>query len=252
MDFSTPHTQTHKQLLQEVYGCRKCAEEGRSFARAFDEARPGFFYKFPPTIGRAGTVQLLFVGYNPRRTRNLAIHDWAMRNLENFHRLSENTNHLGDRYIGGSPMAQDREGHYDLHAEVVQRIFARPFEEVAAVTEMYLCASRSGRELNTRTSPCARRFLVRTIMATDPLFIITLGLDIPKFFARFVRGIRADVLHLPFPSSRSAPPVTMRAAIDWAVSSIAGLRSGIPARPREWHLERKDSDSTFPSTVMRY
>jgi len=32
-------------LLQEVYSCRECAIEGRSFVPEFEEARPGLFLK---------------------------------------------------------------------------------------------------------------------------------------------------------------------------------------------------------------
>ena len=83
-----------------MYGCRECAVKGRSFVSEFSEARPGFFYKFPPLIGGNGKVKLLFVGYNPRRTTNLAIHNFAMGSFQNFCTLSNNLDHHGNLYIG--------------------------------------------------------------------------------------------------------------------------------------------------------
>lgn len=156
-------------ILQEVYGCRKCADEHRNFSSEFKSSASGSFFKFPPLIGRAGKPKLLFVGYNPRLTTNLAIHEFAMSNFQNFCTLSNNINHLGHRYVGSSATTPDHENHYDLHHEIVQRVFAEPFEHVAAVTEMYLCASENGRKLQTKNSPCARRFLMRTLGVADPL-----------------------------------------------------------------------------------
>ena len=69
---------TELALLHEVYDCKSCAIEAPKIAAEFTLAPSGSFFKFPPLIGGTGKVRLLFVGYNPRRTSNLAIHDFAM------------------------------------------------------------------------------------------------------------------------------------------------------------------------------
>jgi hypothetical protein len=237
------------EFLQNVYSCRKCAEEGRSFVDQFDEARPGLFYKFPPLIGHIGKVKLLFVGYNPRRTSNLAIHNFAMEKFTNFCTLSENTNHLGDRYIGSSSTAPDHENHYDLHNGIVQRVFAKPFTEVAAATEMYLCASKNGGKLNTENSPCAQTFLLRTIRISDPDYILTFGSGLPRFFRDYVSGVRANVIPLPYPSWRTPQP-TMTAAVDWAVDSLIALEAGKQPPQKSWKWP--SSDNILPQGIMRY
>jgi hypothetical protein len=237
-------------LLQDVYGCRECAIKGRSFVSDFSEARSGFFYKFPPLIGGAGKVKLLFVGYNPRRTTNLAIHNFAMGSFQNFCTLSDNFDHHGQRYIGSPKSAPDHEEHYELHDDIVQRVFAKPFEDVAAVTEMYLCASKNGKKLNTENSPCAQKFLLRTIGIARPDYIVTLGSGLPRFFKRFIRGVKADVLHLPFPSDQVTPPATMSAAVNWAVDSLIALEAGTQPPQKTWRW--KTGDAKLPQGIMHY
>ena len=237
-------------LLNEVYRCRECADEGRSFVSEFTEARPGFFHKFPPLIGGTGKVEVLFVGYNPRRTDNLNIHNFAMAKFRNFCALSNNVDHNGNRYIGSSPSAPDHEPHYELHDEIVQRVFGEPFENVAAVTEMYLCASEDGQLLQTKNSPCAKRFLMRTLRIADPTYIVTFGVGLPRFFGRFVRGTRADVLHLPFPSKRSTPDKTMKTALNWAVDSLIALENGQQPPVMNWTWPT--NDPKLPQGIMRY
>jgi hypothetical protein len=238
------------KLLQDVYPCRECAVEKRAFVSEFNEARPGYFYKFPPLIGVAGKVKLLLVGYNPRRTTNLAIHNFAMATFQNFGTLSNNFDHHGQRYIGSLKSAPDHEEHYELHDDIVQRVFAKPFEDVAVVTEMYLCASEDGQRLQTKNSPCAKRYLMRTIRIADPSYLVTFGVGLPRFFARFVSGIRADVLHVPFPSKRSTPEATMKAAVDWAVDSLIALEAGKQPPQKMWRWPT--SDATLPQGIMRY
>ena len=247
MNISNPIERT---MLQEVYGCRECAIEGRSFVSDFTEARPGFFHKFPPLIGGTGKLKLLFVGYNPRRTKNLAIHNFAMDTFQNFCALSNNVDHHGQGYIGSLKSASDHEEHYELHDEIVQRVFAKPFTSVAAVTEMYLCATKKGKKLNTENSPCARRFLMRTITIANPDYILTFGSGLPRFFNRFIRGVKADVLHLPFPSDQVTLPATMRAAVDWAVDSLIALEAGKQTPQKTWKWQT--SDSSLRQGIMHY
>lgn len=247
MNLSNP---AEVKLLQDVYPCQECAVKQRTFVSEFIEARPGYFYKFPPLIGGSGKVRLLFIGYNPRRTSNHAIHNFAMDNFQNFCTLSNNVNHHDQPYIGSPKNAADHEEHYDLHDEIVRRVFGVPFSQVAAVTEMYLCASEDGQRLQTRNSPCARKFLIRTLGVSDPEYIITFGVGLPRFFAKFVSGIRASVFHLPFPSNRSAPEAVRKTAVDWAVSGLLAMEKGQPPPAMEWRWPSADAD--LPQGVRHY
>lgn len=216
----------------------------------FKEARPGFFYKFPPLIGGPGKVKLLFVGYNPRRTTNLAVHSFAMGSFQNFCRLSNNVDHHGQPYVGSLMTAPDHEEHYELHDGIVQRVFEKPFEQVAAVTEMYLCATEDGQRLQTKNSPCAKRYLMRTLRIADPEYIVTFGVGRPRFFTRFVRGIRAEVLHLPFFSKRSTPVAAMNAAVNWAVYSLIALEQGQQPPAMSWKWPTNDPN--LPQGIKQY
>ena len=66
----------------------------------------------------------------------------------------------------------------------------------------------------------------RSIKIADPDYIVTFGVGLPRFFKRYIQRLRAKVLHLPFPSKRSTPPSTMRAAIEWATASLIALERG--------------------------
>ncbi len=237
-------------LLQRVYSCRECVVKKPKLVSEFTEARPGMFHKFPPLIGCAGKAKLLFVGYNPRRTTNVAVHDFAVRSLDDFCTLSNNTDHHGQRYIGSSSSTFEHERHYDLHNDIVQRVFGKPFEQVAAVTEMYLCASRDGKKLNTETSPCAQLYLSQTIKIANPDYIVTFGSGLPRFFSLFLRELRAGVLHLPFPSKRTTPTTTMAAAVEWVVQSLLCLEQGEEPPRKTWRWPK--SDATLPHAIMRY
>jgi uracil-DNA glycosylase len=241
---------TELALLHEVYDCKSCADEGPNFAGEFTLAPSGSFFKFPPLIGGTGKVKLLFVGYNPRRTSNLRIHDFAMGSFPDFCKLSNNVDHHGRRYVGSLATALDHEVHYELHDEIVQRVFGKPFEQVAAVTEMYLCASKNGKKLNTERSPCAQKFLMRTISIASPDYIVTFGSGLPRFFNRFIRGVKADVLHLPFPAGQVTPPATMRAAVDWAVATLIALEAGMQPPQKTWKW--RQSDAKLPQGIVKY
>ncbi|MGJ5813666.1 uracil-DNA glycosylase family protein [Paludibaculum fermentans] len=238
------------KLLQGVYPCRECAVKRRAFVSEFSEVRPGYFFKFPPLIGGSDKVKLLFVGYNPRRTSNQAIHNFAMNSFQNFCKLSNNVDHNGQPYIGSPKTSPDHEPHYDLHDGIVQRVFDAPFSTVAAVTEMYLCASVDGQRLQTMNSLCARLYLNRTLAIANPEYIITFGVGLPRFFAKFVRGIRAAVFHLPFPSSRTAPESLMKSAVDWAVTGLLALEGGRHPPPMKWKWP--SADPALPQGVMAY
>jgi hypothetical protein len=84
----------------------------------------------------------------------------------------------------------------------------------------------------------------------DPDYIVTLGSGLPRFFQRFVSGLNADVLHIPFPSRLVTPPATMRAAVDWVVGSLTALKLQKQPPPKTWKWPT--SDSKLPQRIMRY
>jgi len=96
---------------------------------------------------------------------------------------------------------------------------------------------------------CGQRFLLRVIDIASPDYIVTLGSGLPRFFDRFIRGVRADVLHLPFPSDQVTRRVTM-AAVDWAVDSLIALEAGMQPPQRTWRWP--NSDAKLPQEIMRY
>jgi hypothetical protein len=114
---------------------------------------------------------------------------------------------------------------------------------------MYLCASENGGKLNTEISPCAQRFLLRTVNIASPDYIVTFGSGLPWFFRDFVSGITAAVIHIPYPSWRT-PKATMKDAVDWAVDSLIALERGNRPPPKAW--EWPSSDAVLPQHITRY
>ena len=165
----------------EVHACARCEGLNLGF-----EAPPGgqAFYKFPPTIGAPGRADLLFVGINPSRSStNQEIHDQLMGDLECFDALAGNRME-GERYIA----AFGRVRHYRLHASLVMEVFgaAAAFEDHAAVTELFLCATKDSNRLSPLLSrgesPCADTFLPRTIRQVQPKALVAVGKVVLAYF----------------------------------------------------------------------
>jgi uracil-DNA glycosylase len=168
------------ELRHEAFGCAECDAERFKFGRA----RPDVgFFKFPPTIGATGRAHLLFVGLNPRRSggrnSNLDLHDRVMRDMAAFDDLARDR----DR---GRPYLES-EYYYDDLLDVAAAAFPRrPFLEVAAVSEYYLCASVNTTYLS-KSSPCAPKFLHRVIGFVEPAIIVPVGKVVADHFRRIAR-----------------------------------------------------------------
>jgi hypothetical protein len=197
-------------LIDDVYGCELCPGELFGFTR-----RPNGngFYKFPPTIGARGEAALLFIGINPRMTTNMRLHKELAEHRASFAILAGN--HVpyngkagGPRYI--SPRGEEK--HYRPHARIVTGAFGEQaaFEDHAAVTELFLCASADSKLLPP-DRPCADRYLGRVVAHVKPQLIIGVG-AMPRdyLFAHSVAredgrwqveidGHRAWAIHLPHP-----------------------------------------------------
>ncbi len=143
----------HKQLLMEAFSCSRCSPS-YGFTRPGD-AQP--YFKFPPTIGATGKADLLFVGMNPRLSHgNKPLFAEIMADEKAFEDLAENQ-------VGGESYISNygKESHYHHHASIVEALFGlgAKFEEHAAVTELFLCATPDAGHLPKGDHPCADLFL---------------------------------------------------------------------------------------------
>lgn len=195
------------ELRREVFACDRCANLGFGFTRS---STTGSLHKFPPLIGAQGEAALLFVGLNPRHSAgNAWLHDRIMGDEAEFAALA------GNRVDGRPYVAVDgAERHYRLHAQIADIAFpGRPFEEVAAVTELFHCATEDATELPRVGSPCADRYLARVIATVRPRVIVAVGKAAekhlrPRFGARdgpfrvVIAGVNALVVPVPHPNAR--------------------------------------------------
>lgn len=158
----------YSSLLSRVYGCQACPSRFR-----FTHTPPGGpYFKFPPTIGAQEKADLLFVGINPRLNGNVPLFERLMSNREAFDELARNMDR-GRAYI----RAQGGEPHYEIHMKIVEGIYGTgaKFEDHAAVTELYFCASADANWLPEEGSDCADEYFGEVLAQVQPKVIICLG-----------------------------------------------------------------------------
>jgi uracil-DNA glycosylase len=185
-------------LLEEVYVCDCCPE-------SYGFSRPGAgqpYFKFPPIIGAAGPADILFVGINPRiSASNRDLHERLAADYRAFHDLSRNWD--GDhRYI-----APDcREEHYRSHVRIVEGVFGEgaKFESHAAVTELFLCASKDSARLPIQERPCAARFLQRVVQQVRPKVVVAVGFTVHAYLLSHLRSLSDTAAGLSAAARRSA------------------------------------------------
>ncbi len=126
------------------------------------------------------------------------------------------------------------ERHYRLHARIAAAAFpGRPFEEVAAVTELFHCATEDASSLPRSGSPCADRYLARVIAITQPRVIVAVGKPVeahlrPRFGARdgpsrvVIGGVNALVVPVPHPNARGEKSSRYEAAAAEVVAALGG------------------------------
>lgn len=180
-----PTPQSFEEHCRNVYGCNLCLEEGErdGFVRQNVNLDAGPFFRFPPVIGKTQNVDLLFVGINPRiSATNRNLHERLMSDFETFRSFGHNRRSDYSRYITRGA----RETHYRSHLTVVHAIYGYSchFDEVAAVTELVLCASKSK---PGASNVCADAFLNKTISITAPKIIIQVGVTVKKHFNKYYR-----------------------------------------------------------------
>lgn len=196
----------HKQLLRDAFYCDLC-NPTYGFSRPAD-GKP--YFKFPPTIGALGKADLLFVGINPRISKNNNdLHNRIIADKRAFAALAENRNG-GEIYISKN----GNEKHYHHHAEIVEALYGEGarFENHAVVTELFFCATLNSNRL-PRDNPCADLFFDRVFLKVQPRLVICVWKRALEYFRhRFhaiaqgnflmtISGHSAIVVFLPHPNS---------------------------------------------------
>ena len=154
-----------KELLRDVYQCDRCSE-----SYGFTRPAPGKpYFKFPPTIGAEGHADLLFVGINPRKTYNTSLHSRLMSDKNEFLALARNRDGQKAYIIRGGG-----EKHYHHHMAIVEALYGKDarFENHAAVTELYLCATKNAKGLPSDVKPCADLYFDRVFLKVRPKVVI--------------------------------------------------------------------------------
>lgn len=186
------------QLNLVAFSCSYCERTDLPFIRS----GLGKFYRFPPIIGAVGQAPLLFVGINPRVSdSNRSLHSTIVADYGAFVQLSRNR-------VGGRPYVGlcGLEKHYVLHARVAEALFPfEPFESVASVTELHLCASRSSKGLSANSSLCAERFLLSTLEIVSPSVVFAVGRHVERTLKKLFGGHFGSVCW----NSGSAPVITL-------------------------------------------
>jgi hypothetical protein len=140
------------------------------------------YFKFPPTIGAPGRADLLFVGINPRISNsNVYLHNKIMADKRSFAALAENRDG-NEIYISKN----GREEHYQQHVKIVEALFGKGarFENHAAVTELFFCATRNSSTLPRDDYPCAKLFFDRVYLKVQPRLIICVWKSVFDYFRR--------------------------------------------------------------------
>lgn len=198
----------------------------------FERPAPGVgYFKFPATIGATGAAPVLFIGINPRRSAsNVRLHRDVMASERAFRLFAANRVPDSEgRDAGPYIRSRGPERHYDLHLAILERAFGPGpirFEEHAAVTELLLCATESAPAVDLGASPCAERFLARTVAQVRPEVIVAVGAAVDgylrrrtphapglAFYTRAV-GVGSWVIPVPHPSAHGVTGATRTTATE--------------------------------------
>lgn len=197
---------SYPQFLSEVYSCKCCPAEYGFTSPTPDDP----YFKFPPTIGALGRAELLFVGINPRISMdNHQLHERLMAQKAAFAALAENQD--GDQpYISRGCEEQ----HYHHHVAIVESLFGKNarFEDHAAVTELFYCATTNAMHLPQGATPCADLYFDRVFLRVRPRLVICVWKTALNYFRRragvvagenllvTIGGHSAVVVFLPHPN----------------------------------------------------
>jgi hypothetical protein len=171
----------HKQLLRDVFYCDRC-NPAYGFSRPTDD-KP--YFKFPPTIGASGKADLLFIGINPRiSNNNVYLHNKIMADKRSFAALAENRDG-NEIYVS----KRGKEKHYRHHVEIMEAFYGEGarFEDHAAVTELFFCATPNSSRLPRDNNPCADLFFDRVFLKVQPRLVICVWKSVFNYFQRRMR-----------------------------------------------------------------
>lgn len=133
------------------------------------------------------------------------------------------------------------ERHYRLHVNLVEAVFGHGsrFEDHAAVTELFLCASEDStgiqRAVAENRFPCADRYFARVLAQVSPLVVVAIGAPPARYLRRQRIGHPGDayrirtgghevtVVELPHPNARVTTE-KREAAFRLATKEIMRLR----------------------------
>jgi hypothetical protein len=188
-----------------------------------------------------GTAPLLFVGINPRVSNsNRHLHNALMCDPSTFLELAGNRFH-GQHYIG----PQGLEGHYSAHVRIARQLFPdQSFETIAAVTELFFCASESAKGLPAQRSPCATKYFERVLALIQPKVVFAVGSQVESYLVRRFGSVdsktfvtwgqtaRALMIVIPHPNQRGERLSKWQAAAESARAYLLADKSpGEPSGP---------------------
>jgi uracil-DNA glycosylase len=237
-----------EKLIKEVFKCKKCSE-----SYGFTRANGGPYFKFPPTIGATGKVKILFIGINPRISEtNKDLHE-KISNIKDFIALTTNIDPLtGEPYIA----VDAKERHYRYHAKIIKDIFgSENFEKYAAVTEIFLCASKGSSNKLRRESEKGNvcEFLEKTVAQVGPEIIVVVGVPPYNYFKQKdifeedrlnisgkskLNAKEVPIVKMHHPNDRRKFPPT-----DWTIGAIKNLLDGKGAPDTSNYLHASDNST---------
>lgn len=230
------------QLCAEVWQCQKCSGRNYGFQANETAGQNPIFFRFPAIIGCTAPEKtekdILFVGLNLRCSpSNIALHRWLASNFQNFTTLARNVYMDGRGYI----RPQGPEPHYYAHMRIVEKVFGQGchFEDHAAVTEVFLCASNSSEKIygdvrNCR-SQCANTFLCRVIQRLKPKVIVSVGKAVECFFSSCESQQTTDaptLIPMPHPGDWRYKKADRERIEDGIVAAIKAVLAGQPIPPK--------------------
>jgi hypothetical protein len=144
-------------FTRDIFDCRACDQEPYASSFTTIEGTPSYA-KFPAIIGAAsGSATVLFVGINPLFSKtNLKLRKLYQEIMRDVGKFEE----LGANVANGRPFIGEvvQHAHYRSHYQIIRAVFGKlPFEEHAAITELYLCATPDSGVFRKGVSPCAKR-----------------------------------------------------------------------------------------------
>jgi hypothetical protein len=209
------------------------------------------YAKFPAIIGGLRRVEILFVGINPKITeRNRRIYPKLTVDERTFAEFSRNQ-FQGGPYV----VLNGQEPHYNLHCRIVGSIFKNSrFEDRAAVTELFLCATKDASTFPAGQSRCADTYFETVVRAVEPEVIVMLGRKVRRYMERRygIRGTQSRAVvagktrtFIHTTHSRFASAQTISAA-SVLIANALGVTISTPSASAPQASQRFALNQAFP------